>query len=101
MTTQELKLNINNDSAFPEVLPNIIENYLPRMTTQEPKLNNKDSAFPKVLPNAIEDDAHHDHHPISTKNYLPRMITQEPKLTTTTLPCPRSTNQRHRRCCPS
>jgi hypothetical protein len=79
MTTQEPKLN-NNDSAFPEVLHNIIEdyahrdhhpistkNYLPtRMTTQEPKLNNDDSAFPEVLPDAIKDYAHRDHHPIST-----------------------------------
>jgi hypothetical protein len=99
-----------DDSAFPKVLPNAIEddtyrdhhpisteNYLPRMTTQGPKLNNNNSAFHahnesrdnhnnnnsaflKVLLEAIEDDAHRDHHPISTKNHLPRMTTQEPKL---------------------
>jgi hypothetical protein len=50
------------------------------MATQEQKLNTNDSAFLKVLPDAIEDDAHQDHHPISTENYLPRMATQEPKL---------------------
>jgi hypothetical protein len=35
--------------------------------------NLDDSAFPKVLPHAIKEDAHRDHHPISTNNYLPRM----------------------------
>jgi hypothetical protein len=39
--------------------------------------NSNDSAFPKVLPNAIEDDTYRDHHPISTKNYLAKAQQQQ------------------------
>jgi hypothetical protein len=99
-----------DDSAFPKVLPDVIEddthrdhhpistkNHLPWMTIQEPKLNNADSAFPEVLPNIIKDDAHRDHHPISTKNHLPWMTTQEPKLNNADSAFPRSTTRCHRR----
>ena len=79
-----------DDSAFLEVLPDAIEddahrdhhpistkNYLPRMATQEPKLNNNDFAFLEVLPDAIKDDAHHDYHPIST-NTIPSSESSDP-----------------------
>jgi hypothetical protein len=47
------------------------------MTTQEPKLKNDNSAFPEVLPDVIEDYAHCDHHPIST-NTIPSSESSDP-----------------------